>query len=190
MRHSTSRFGFWFWFLRPSILVVAAYLLAVGASYLMSQKNEDELDRQFAEATSLADQIGTLVQPSPAFTPKQVVEMQTGALRSPNRKQGVVQCMYFASPENLLVTGPLEKFARIVRGRKFSSLSSPDAVLVGEPIYQADNARILVTAAGNGRIDAFVWVLAKQKDAPYEDCWMTDGVFPMTSSKEWDENEI
>lgn len=179
------------WFLRPTIVVVICYCLAVGLSFLMSGPSVQQLDQEISTVHEMAMDIGELKKPSQTLSPRNVVEIQTDALRNEDQKTGSLQCMCFASPDNLMVTGPLEKFARIVRGSKFAALSNPQALLIGDPIFRDGNARVLVTAiAPSGEVNAYVWVLAQQVSQPYVDCWMTDGVFPLGSDTAWGDNEI
>ncbi len=180
-----------FWFLRPTLGVILCYCLAVGLSYVISERSVQRLDKEIDVIRDIAKDIGELRKPSQTLTPREVVEIQTDALRNEDQKTGAVQCMCFASPDNLAVTGPLERFARVVRGQKFAALSNPQALLIGEPIYKDENARVLVTAiAKSGEVNAYVWVLARQASEPYEQCWMTDGVFPLGADVAWPENEI
>ena len=180
-----------FWFLRPTLGVIICYCLAVGLSYLISERSVQRLDQEISVIHHIAADFGELKKPTQTLTPRDVVEIQTDALRNEDQKTGSVQCMCFASPDNLMVTGPLEKFARIVRGQKFAALSNPQALLIGDPIYQDENARVLVTAiAKSGEVNAYVWVLARQTSEPYARCWMTDGVFPLGAEAAWADNEI
>lgn len=173
-----------FWFLRPTLVVLVCYGVAVGVSYLLSQRSVDQLDAKLSELTTVTEKVRDIAKPSTGLTPKQVVEIQSDALRDPDQTRGTLQCMSFASPNNLELTGPLEKFARIVRAGKFAVLSNPDALLVGDSTFAGDHARVLVTAIKRGKVSGFVWVLSKQAETPYEGCWMTDGVFPLMPETE------
>lgn len=150
----------------------------------------NELDAAVREIKYFADELGDVKSPEISLTPKEVVELQLLALSDEDRNRGIIQCMCFASPDNLVVTGPLEKFARIVRGEKFAALSDFDAYLIGDSIFKDENARVLVTVLADDQIHAFVWVLAKQTMQPYENCWMTDGVFPVETEDDWSPDEI
>lgn len=177
------------WFARPTIIVIGCYMASVGVSFLLSQRRVDQLDQRLAEALDAAGNLTAIRFPHPELDPKQVVEIQTAALADPDRKNGTLRCMNFASPDNLAITGPLEKFAIIIRSAKFTCLSAPDLVTVGEPIYRNGHARVLVSVLSGGQISAFAWVLEKQKDGQHQNCWMTDGVFAIDPSSE-NPNEV
>lgn len=178
------------WFLRPTLAVLACYIVSIGVSYQMSQKNVDTLEQELGNVVRLAEETAGLKVPSRSLSPKQVVEIQLEALRDKDVNRGVMQCATFASPENFAVTGPLDNFAKIVRGGKFRVFASPDIVAVGDPVFVGENARVLVTVLAGRQTSAFVWVLAKQTSPPLNGCWMTDGVFSMDREDRWTENEI
>lgn len=180
----------WLWFLRPTLGVMLCYFVAIGLSYLLSQRNVEELDQRLSVVNEFANAFDEIAKPSPELTPKEVTKIQATALSDPDQTRAALRCMCFASPENLIVTGPFERFKSMVRGSRFKVLSAPDALVVGDPIFQGDNARVLVTAIANEQVSAFVWVLAKQTEGAYQNCWMTDGVFPMLSNAKGADNEI
>lgn len=167
------------WFLRPTLAVLLCFLLAGFVAYSLSERKVGDLSQRISEAEAFAEKMEGLALPSPELAPDDVVRIQTKALASELNREGIVQCMCFASPENLLATGPVEKFSRIVRGPQFEALAAPDAISVGGPTFQDSNARVMVTVLNGQRIHAYIWVLAKQTAPPYVDCWMTEGVFPL-----------
>ena len=150
----------------------------------MLQKPDEQLDQELNQLTAVTEKIGDIAKPSPSLTPKEVAEIQSNALGDPDQARGTLQCMSFASPKNLQLTGPLEKFASIVRAGKFAVLSDPDALVVGDSTFAGDHARVLVTTIKRGKVSGFVWVLSKQSGTPNEGCWMTDGVFPLMPEME------
>ncbi len=95
--------------------------------------------------------------------------------------------MNFASPDNLAITGPLEQFGHMVRSKTFRALTTPDRVLVGQTKFIDGKARVLVTLVEGRKLSCFVWVLSKQEQPPFEDCWMTDGVFPVRFGEQIEE---
>ena len=157
----------------------------------MSQPGVDRVDDQLAEVRQLASEFVGLQPPTPDLSPKQIVDIQIAAMADSDKKRGALQCASFASPENFAVTGPLEKFARMLDGPKFLVLSSPDLVVVGDAIFRDDKARVLVTVLEGEVTRAFVWVLAKQgKAGLLHDCWLTEGVFPLRANDRLNANEI
>lgn len=168
-------------FLRPTIFVVVCYALAMTGSYFLSKKGEDSIGDR-SDIDKVASTMASLIVPEPSLSPRQVVQVQLDALANKDRSAGVVQCMTFASPGNRVVTGPLDRFAKMVRGKEFRILSEPDRVLVGKTRHFNENARVLVSCLAGKELRSFVWVLSKQQLAPHEGCWMTEGVFPHDAS--------
>jgi Domain of unknown function (DUF4864) len=118
--------------------------------------------------------------PSPAYTPDQVVRIQLDALHhndDPKPDAGIATVFKFASPENKEKTGPLEKFAQMVKGPEYSPMINHKSSDVGNVHVEDDQARQLVKITGpDDSVALFVFILRKQSDGPYKDCWMTDGV--------------
>ena len=163
-------------FLRPTIAVVVCYLLAlvvVRSIFIRADASSD--------TTSIEASIKSLTKPSPEYSPQEVVEIQLAAMTDANRSQGTLQCMTFASPGNRIVTGPLERFGRMLRSDKYLPLSDSEGTAVGSPLFQEGAARILVTVITKGQLHSYIWVLRKQDAAPFQDCWMTEGVFAVGS---------
>lgn len=165
-------------FLRPTMFVVICYLVAVPACYLLSTQSP-ESDNDAEAIDTVAASVASLIHPDPSFTPEDVVRIQLCGLSDDNRAHGVMQCMHFASPDNRAVTGPLERFGKMVRNHEFRCLSAPDRFLIGSSHIVKGNARVLVTLINTQQFSSFVWVLSKQTAPPYEGCWMTDAVFPL-----------
>lgn len=119
-------------------------------------------------------------EPSPKLTPGQVIQIQLNALRK-NRNMandgGIAITFNFASPANRKMTGPLPRFIQMLKNPLYTIMLDFDRYETGEIEREGDNAQqrvTLIDAAGNKAI--FLWLLSKQKQAPYENCWMTDSV--------------
>ena len=163
-------------FLRPTLFVVLCYLFAAAGTVLISRaRSEEGLPTERAIAT-----LEELRHPDPELSPEDVVGIQLEGLASDSPADGVVQCYAFASPGNRYHTGPLDRFAAMVRNEKYRILAERDEVLIGKPVYQDGNVRVLVTCVKRGQIRSFVWVLARQT-GPYDGCWMTEAVFALGS---------
>lgn len=189
MRHKQVRDVYWF--IRPTLGVVICYSVAIGMSYRISHHDVEPFADGAEEMVRLAADIAELKQPNPGILPKEVVDIQVSAMADSNRKRGAIQCAIFASPENFSVTGPLSRFAQMLRAPNFLPLSSPDMIVVGDAIYQDENARVLVTVVAGEKTQAFVWVLSKQEnDGSLNGCWMTDGVFPIRPRDHRDDDSI
>jgi hypothetical protein len=121
--------------------------------------------------------------PRPGLSPEQVVQYQADALQhndDPESDAGIERAFRFASPSNKLMTGPLEKFIRIVKSPAYSPmLNNVSSSIVGSEVKD-DQARIAVHfVAADGRQATYIFVLSKQSEGEFNNCWMTDGVAPL-----------
>jgi len=162
-------------FIQPTLYVLVSFCIAMYASQGTSQSTSG-LAKQI---DFLSFRIKTAKRPSPSLSPDEVVRLQLTGLKCPDQALGVLQCMNFASPDNVAGTGPLDRFGRMVRSAEFSMLGDHDEVLIGQTIFLDGRARVLVTLVKEQELHSFVWVLSRQEKAPFERCWMTDGVFPV-----------
>jgi hypothetical protein len=112
-----------------------------------------------------------------------VVEFQLDALRhndEPTTDAGIERSFRFASPSNRLVTGPLSHFSEIVHSPGYSALLRSQTGEVRRVAVQADQARVYVTVtSANGSQLNFLFMLSRQGEGDYRDCWMTDSVMKL-----------
>ena len=120
------------------------------------------------------------IMPSPALSPRQVVQFQLDSLRQndlPGPNSGIERSFRFASPSNKQVTGPLEHFAEIVRSPAYAPLLYSLSADVSQVEVGEDQARIFVRVTpASGSALSYLFLLSRQKEGEYRDCWMTDGV--------------
>lgn len=132
----------------------------------------------FAAAEAPAQQPGPL--PNPALSPEQVVRVQLDALRDnnrPARDSGIALAFRFASPGNRAFTGPLPRFAALVRSPAYEVLLGHRSARIGPVQQRGARARVRVTVQGpDGSLADFQWELSRQRGGPCDGCWMTDGV--------------
>jgi hypothetical protein len=132
------------------------------------------------------------LSPNPNLSPQQVVEFQLDALRhndEPTTDAGIERSFRFASPSNRLVTGPLSHFSEIVHSAAYSALLGSQGSEVRGVIMQGDEAKVYVTVtSANGSQLNFLFMLSRQGQGNYRDCWMTDSVLKVPS--EGDGNQI
>jgi hypothetical protein len=126
--------------------------------------------------------------PRPGLSPEQVVQYQTEALQhndEPKTDAGIERAFRFASPSNKQMTGPLEKFIRIVKSPIYSPmLNSVSSSIVGSDVKD-DQARFAVHfVAADGRQVTYIFVLSKQNEGEFNNCWMTDGVAPLEQGED------
>lgn len=165
-------------FLRPTFYGLIAFGLVVGMVNLFWGPSDADDVAGLASSELAGVDLAQIVLPSPALPPERVVRLQLAGL-SDGRADGVgiLQCFLLASPANRAVTGPLERFGQMVREGPYRCISHPRAILVGRPEQEDDVARLLVTVMDeHSAMQAFTFVLVKQQDAPFKDCWMTEAV--------------
>jgi len=119
-------------------------------------------------------------EPDPSLTPSQVITIQLKALRK-NRDMandgGIAITFNFASPANRRMTGPLPQFIQMLKNPLYMIMLDFDRYETGKIERESDNAQQRVTLIdAEGKKAIFLWLLSKQKQAPYENCWMTDSV--------------
>jgi hypothetical protein len=171
-------------FLRPTFFVLILFALIVGIANAVWLIAGEALTSGAAAGTAAPEleqlNLSQVVLPSTELTPDAVVRLQLAGL-SDDRGDGVgvLQCYAFASPANRAVTGPLDRFGKIVRQDAFECMARPQAMLIGRPQITDRIARVLVTMIDDQhRVHAFTFVLARQSEAPFKDCWMTEAVLP------------
>lgn len=119
--------------------------------------------------------------PNPKLTPTQVVQLQLDALKAvdtPVKDAGFATVFRFASPENQGQTGPLPRFARMIR-EGFGEMLNHKSSRLLTPVQQADQLLQpveLVSLAG--RTYRYVFLLRRIDSGACTGCWMTDGVIP------------
>ena len=128
------------------------------------------------------------LHPDPKLSPQQVVEFQLTALRAndvPTADAGIERSFRFASPANKAATGPLEHFTLIVHGSQYSSLINAVEGSVTQVVTRDDKAQVLarILTAGGSEV-YYVFILSKQAEGEYFNCWMTDGVVPLKEAGE------
>ena len=131
-------------------------------------------------STSAADQAAASLAPRAGLTPGQVVEIQVEALQfndRPSKDAGIATTFKFASPGNRQVTGPLERFAQIVKGPGYRPLIDHRIAGYGGMIVQGDVAiRRVTVVAADGQAIEYEFRLSRD---PASNCWFTDGVVPV-----------
>ncbi len=126
--------------------------------------------------------------PKPQLSPEQVVQYQMAALEhndEPKSDAGIERAFRFASPANKQVTGPLDKFVQILKGPLYAPmLNNRSSLIVGSEVNE-DQAKIAVkVVAADGRELTYVFVLSKQNEGEFNDCWMTDAVAPLVNGED------
>ena len=121
-----------------------------------------------------------LVKPNPDINPIEVVEVQLFALQSndENNDLGIQQTWEFAHPRNKMATGPLPKFANMIRTPAYSILLNNLKFETKEIFNDGKNASVAVRIeARNNKAYTYLWSLEKvDAESSLKDSWMTTGV--------------
>ncbi len=121
-----------------------------------------------------------LVEPDPSIAPAEVVAIQLKALQfndNPEPDFGIAQTWAFAHPRNRAATGPLPRFASMIKGPSYNMMLNHSRheitpVLVGPDMAQFD---VLLETDG-GKILLFQWGVEKVTSGEFVGSWMTVAV--------------
>ena len=121
-----------------------------------------------------------LVRPDPSIKPVEVVAIQLKALQfndTPQSDFGIAQTWAFAHPRNRAATGPLPRFASMIKGPSYSEMLNHSRheispVMVGPDIAQFD----VLLETESGKILLFQWGVEKVKSGEFAGSWMTVAV--------------
>ncbi len=120
----------------------------------------------------------TLPVPKPELAPDEVVRIQLESLQNnDDTNKGIETAFNFASPGNKKFTGPLVRFIKMLQTPPYNSMLNYKSAEY-EPIEIAGDTavqRVKLTGV-DGQTVTYIFQLSKQTEAPYQDCWMTDGV--------------
>ena len=119
-------------------------------------------------------------EPSPDLSPADVVRIQVEALQAnddPHPDAGIEAAFRFASPGNRAATGPLPRFARMVKGPVYGDMIDAARAEFGRVAVDGDRAAQRVTLFhDDGRRATYVFGLSVQEGGDCDGCWMTDSV--------------
>lgn len=120
--------------------------------------------------------------PNSSISPKRVIEIQLQALQQndvPSPNFGITQTWIFAHPDNKRVTGPLERFAAMVKGVNYQLMLNHHQHTIKPVMLTENNAlfNVFITTASK-HTASFQWQVSKVKSGTYRGSWMTTAVSP------------
>ena len=130
------------------------------------------------------------VNPNSDIMPDEVINIQLKSLMKndvPSKDNGIKQTWEFAHPNNQRFTGPLDNFAKMIKGESYKMLIGH----IGHEILEIDNdnKRALyevIILGPDKKYFKFRWQVEKfLEDGPLKNCWLTTVVsqpIPMGSS--------
>ena len=123
-----------------------------------------------------------MLQPDPDLSPSEVVAIQLSALQAndtPGPDAGIAQTFAFAHPDNRRVTGPLPRFAQMIKGPLYRILLGHRSHEIREVSGTADQVDFAVTVTSRtGEVVGYRWTVAKVAAGENVGAWMTTAVSP------------
>ena len=120
--------------------------------------------------------------PNPNMSAKRVVEIQLAALQqndSPSTDAGIVQTWAFAHPDNKRYTGPLSRFAAMVKSPHYRDMINHSKHTIKTIVTTNQYALFRVTIISKDNVKStFKWELMKAKTGSLNGVWLTTSVSP------------
>ena len=122
-----------------------------------------------------------LIKPNSSLKPFDIISIQLNSLQRNNipfKDAGIVQVWEFAHPNNKRITGPLEKFKKMIYSKSYRMLIGHEN---NEIIILSENAnkavyKIYILSSDKKRY-SYTWQIEKvQTEGDLKDCWMTTSV--------------
>jgi hypothetical protein len=122
-----------------------------------------------------------LLAPEAALSPAEVVVIQLDALQANESETdaGIAQTWAFAHPDNKRMTGPLPRFAQMIKGPQYRMLLNHRSNEVREVSRTDEEAVFAVTITTSaGDVVGCRWTVAKVRGGEHAGAWMTIAVSP------------
>jgi hypothetical protein len=128
----------------------------------------------------LAARAADLVIPYPSIAPEEVVAIQMKALQfndNPTPDFGIAQTWNFAHPRNRAMTGPLPRFASMLKGPGYGSmLNHASHRIVAVPGDDNRATFDVFMETSTGQVLLFNWAVELVEGGEFDNCWMTVAV--------------
>lgn len=124
----------------------------------------------------------TAKSPNLALTPDQVVVIVIDALKnndSSNDDDGIATVYEFASPGNKAMTGPLERFTKMIKGGFSDMLNHSNSSFGKMDLSENTALQAVWLTSRTGVETGYVFQLGKQSGGDYNGMWMTESVWPI-----------
>ena len=131
-----------------------------------------------------------LLKPNSGIKPDKVIEIQLSGLQNNDliyKDSGIEQTWNFAHPNNKKVTGPLDKFKRMIKGDSYQMMINHLSHTITKLGSGENWAQFEVILLDKDKIyHKFNWQVEKYEiDGPLKNCWLTTMVsspIPLGSS--------
>jgi hypothetical protein len=128
----------------------------------------------------LAARAADLVIPDPSIAPEEVVAIQMKALQfndNPTPDFGIAQTWNFAHPRNRAMTGPLPRFASMLKAPGYGSmLNHASHRIVAVPGDDNRATFDVFMETSTGQVLLFNWAVELVEGGEFDNCWMTVAV--------------
>jgi len=124
--------------------------------------------------------------PNTELTPTEVVHIVIDALKSNDSEKndnGIATVFEFASPSNKSVTGPLERFATMIKRGYGDMLNHVDSEFGEIDIENNTALQAVWLTSSSGVKTGYVFQLGKQTSGKNAGMWMTESVLPLGTRK-------
>ena len=129
---------------------------------------------------SLPARAADLVVPDPSIAPEEVVAIQMKALQfndNPVPDFGIAQTWSFAHPRNRAATGPLQRFAGMLKGAGYGLMLNHVSHRIEAQASDGTRANFDVfMETAQGRMLHFMWAVELVEGGEFDNCWMTVAV--------------
>ena len=127
-----------------------------------------------------------IIKPAKNLTAYDVIKIQLNALKEnnkPNKNSGIKQTWMFAHPENKKITGPYERFQKMLLGNQYNILLNHESHKI-KLIMNSKNKYIysVELISSDKKMYFYDWHLEKSTIKNCNNCWFTTSVSP-TSNK-------
>ena len=123
-----------------------------------------------------------IIKPAENLTAYDVVKIQLTALKNnnkPNKNAGIKQTWVFAHPENKKITGPYERFEKMLLGVQYNILLNHDShkikLVTNTLSTYIYNIELI---SKDKKMYFYEWHLEKSTTAACSNCWFTTIVSP------------
>lgn len=126
------------------------------------------------------------VKPAVDHSAADVVRIVVEALqRNPDtdNDDGIKTVWSFASPGNRAFTGPLERFAAMIKGGFADMLGFQDSRFDAMEVSGRQAVQAVWLRQSDGREVGYLFRLGRQEGGEYDNMWMTEAVLPLGESE-------
>ena len=123
----------------------------------------------------------TLTKPNISLKPFEVISIQLNSLQRNNipfKDAGIEQVWEFAHPNNKRVTGPLEKFKKMIYSKSYQMLiehENSEITILSEDTNKSVY-KVYILSSDKKKY-SYIWQIEKvQSEGDLKDCWMTTSV--------------